>query len=83
MVLYYHDSNAILAVPLTSRSERELIRATRVLHSYLYDRGLTPPYQMPDNECPSDLKQFLRDSSVKFQLVPPQLYCTNAAERAI
>ena len=34
MVLYDHDSNAILEEPLTSRSGRELIQATRVLHSY-------------------------------------------------
>ena len=42
MVLYDHGSNAILAEPLTSRSERELIQATRVLHSYLSNRILTP-----------------------------------------
>ena len=43
MVLYDHDSNAILADPLTSRNERELIRATRILHNYLSNRSLTPP----------------------------------------
>ena len=83
MVLYDHDSNIILAETLTSRSERELIRATRVLHSYLSNRGLTPQYQMIDNECPRGLKQFLRDSSVNFQLIPPHLHHTNALERAI
>ena len=83
MVLYDHDSNDILAEPLTSRSKREIIRATRVLNSYLSDCGLTPQYQMIDNECPGGLKQFLRDSSVKFQLVPPHLHYTNAAERVI
>ena len=50
MALYDHDSNAILAEPLTSHNERELIRATRVLHAYLSDRGLTPQYQILDNE---------------------------------
>ena len=83
MVLYDHDSNAILAEPLNSRNERELIRAARVLHAYLSDRGLTPQYQMLDNECPGGLKTFLRESSVKFQLVPPYLHRTNATERAI
>ena len=71
MVLYEHDSNTILAEPLTSRNEREIILATRVLHAYLFDRGLTPQYQMMDNECPGGLKKFLRKASVKFQLVPP------------
>ena len=49
MVLYDHDSNAILVEPLTSRNKRELIRATHVLPTYLSNRGLTPQYQMVDN----------------------------------
>ena len=60
IVLYNHDSNAILAEPLTSRNKHELIRSTRVLHAYLSDRGLTPQYQMLENECPGGLKTFLR-----------------------
>ena len=83
MVLYDHDSNANLAEPLTSRNKRKLIRATRVFHAYLSDRGLTPQYQILDNECPGDLKTFLRAKSAKFQLVPPYLHRTNAIERAI
>ena len=83
MLLYDHESNAILAEPLTSCSERKLIQATRILHSYLSARSLTPQYQMLDNECPGGLKQFLRDSSVDFQLVPLHLHHTNATERAI
>ena len=83
MVLYNHDSNALLAEPLTSRNERELIRATHVLHAYLSDRGLAPQYQMLDSEYPVGLKTFLRESSVNFQLVPPYLHRTNATERAI
>ena len=55
MVLYDHDSHSILAEPLTSRNKRDLIRATRILHTYLSDRGLTPQYGMLDNECPGIL----------------------------
>ena len=66
MVLYDHDSNANLAEPLTSRNKRKLIRATRVLHTYLSDRGLTPQYQMLDNEFPGGLKTFLCATSVQF-----------------
>ena len=78
IILYDHDINAILAQALTSRKERELIRDTRVLHAYLSDRGLTPQFQMLYNECPGGIKTFLRDFSVKFQLVPPYLHHTNA-----
>ena len=83
MVLYNHDSNAILAEPLTSRNEHKIIQSTCGLHAYLYDCGLTPQYQILENEYPGGLKTFLRESSVKFQLVPPYLHRTNAAERAI
>ena len=83
MVLYDHDSNAILSEPLTSRNKRKLIRAIHVLRAYLSDRGLTPQYQMLDNECPGGLKTFLRATSIKFQLVLTYLHFTNAAERAI
>ena len=83
VVLYDHNSNAIPTEPLTSYSERKLIRAPCVLHSYISNCGLTPQYQMLDNECPGGLKQFMRDSSVKFQLFPPHLHCTDAAECAI
>ena len=38
---------------------------------------------MLDNECPGGLKMFLRKAIVNFQLVPPYLHLTNAAERAI
>ena len=38
---------------------------------------------MLDNECPGGLKTFLWKTSAKFQLVPPYLHRTNAAERAI
>ena len=55
MVLYDHDSNAILAEPLTSCRKREIIRATCVLHSYLSDCGLIPQYKTLDNECPGGL----------------------------
>ena len=83
MVLYDHDSNAILAEPLTSLNKRKLIRATCVLHAYLSDHGLILQYQMLDNECPGGLNTLLCDSSLSFQLVPPYLHRTNAVERAI
>ena len=76
MVVYNHDSNAILSKPPTLRNEHKLIRAIRVLHTYLSDRGLTPQYQILDNECPGGLKTFLREASVKFQLVTPYLHLT-------
>ena len=83
IVLYDHDSNAIIAEPLKLRSEHELIRAYSALHTHLSNRGLAPQVQMLDNKCLAGLKQVMQNAGVAFQLVPPQLHRNNAAECAI
>jgi hypothetical protein len=83
MVVYDHDSAAILAEPIKNRTEGELLRAYSKLHQYLTDRGLKPQLQKLDNECSAALKQFMRQNQVDFQLVPPYDHRQNAAERAI
>jgi hypothetical protein len=83
MIVYDYDSNAILAEPLKSRNEVELLRAYTKIHTELSDRGLKPNLQILDNECPGQLKKFMKQNNVKFQLVPPVVHRRNAAERAI
>jgi len=83
MVLYAYDSNAILSEPIKSRSESELVRAYPKLHSYLSACGLKPNFQVLDNECHAALKTFMSSNNIKFQLVPPYLHHTIAAEKAI
>ena len=60
MILYDHDSNAIIPEPITLRSEAELIRAYSVLYYKLTNRGLLPKFQMLDNEGPAGLKDYMR-----------------------
>ena len=83
MVAYDHDSNAILAEPIKTRSAEELLRAMKGMHKYLSERGLHPALQILDNECPAVVKQFFKEEEVKFQLVPPNLHHNNGAEKAI
>ena len=83
MVLYDHDINAIIAEPLKSRSEHELICAYTTLYTHLYNRGIAPQVQMLNSDCLSGLKQVMRNAGVAFQIVPPHLHRTNAAEPAI
>ena len=83
MVLYDFDSNAILAEPLKTKTEREQLHATTKLHTYLKARGLNPKMHVMDNECPGAVKQYLRTNHIAFQLVPPHVPRTNAAEKAI
>ena len=71
MVLYDHDSNAIIPEPIKSQSEAELIRAYSVLHSKLTNRGLRHKFQMLENEYPAGLKDYMRHKAITFQLVTP------------
>jgi hypothetical protein len=83
MVFYDYDSSAILAEPLKSRSESELLRAFTKLHQTLADRGLQPALHILDNECPKGLKAYIRNAGATLQLAPPYIHRTNAAEKAI
>jgi hypothetical protein len=83
MIVYDYDSNAILAEPLTSRNESDLLRAYTKLHTYLTERGPKPVLQKLDNETPGKLQSFMRQNDVSFQLGPPQQHRRNAAKRAI
>jgi hypothetical protein len=60
MAVYDYDSNHILAEPLKSRSEHELVRAYTKLHTKLTACGLRPLLQKLDNECPAGLKKFMK-----------------------
>jgi hypothetical protein len=83
MIVYNYDSNHILAEPLRSRSEHKLVRAYTKLRTTLSNRGIFPILQKLDNECPAGLKKFMLDKGVDYQLMPPHLHRTNAAEKAI
>ncbi len=83
MIFYDYDSDAILAEPLKSRSESELVRAFTKLHQYLADRGLHTALHILDNECPKGLKAYIKQAGANLQLAPPNMHRTNAAEKAI
>ena len=70
MVLYDHDSNALLAEPLPSRNKRKIIQATRVLHTYLSDRGLTPSTKCWTMSSPAASKRFYARQVSSFNLCP-------------
>ena len=83
MVAYDHDSNAILAEQIKTRASEELLRAIKAIHKYLSNRGYQPALQILDNEFPVVVKTFFQQEQVKFRLVPLNLHCNNASEKAI
>ena len=82
MVLYCYDANAIIAEPIKSRAESELVRAYSTMHHLLTSRGFYPQLHYLDNEAPSGLQQFITSHNTSFQLVPPHTHRRNAAEQS-
>ena len=52
MVMYYHDTNTILAEAMKNRLPQEIVRAQAHLHNSLSSRGFTSRIQVLDNKCP-------------------------------
>jgi hypothetical protein len=82
MILYDHDSNAILAQPIKDRTAPELLKAFQVMEQELVARGLKPKLLKQDNEASKLLKTYLHHQYITFQLVPPYSHRRNSAERA-
>ena len=53
------------------------------MHGYLNERRINPKMHGMDNECPDTVKIYLCNNKITFQLVPPHIHSTNAAEKAI
>jgi len=83
MVLYDHDSNAILAEPFKDCTTATILAAFKVLHARLCRAGLRPRLQCLDNEASGILKEFLAAMDIDYQLVPPYVHRGNATECAI
>ena len=61
MIFYDYDSNSILGEPMKSRIAEELVRAFKLLHTELKEKGLTPKIHRLDNECPTPLKRYMKE----------------------
>jgi hypothetical protein len=82
-VLYDYDSNAILATPIKNRTSTSLVNAFNELTDQLISKGLTPQFQILDNEASIELQKAITNKKISFQLAPPHIHRRNSAERAI
>ena len=83
VVLYHYDSNAILIEPVKDRKGPVIFQAHKKLFDRLRKSGCPPKLHKMDNEAPKDLKRYMDDTNIDYQLVPPHIHRRNAAERAI
>ena len=84
MIVYDHDSNAILARPLKTKSAEEQLKNIQEVHKFLNDRGIHPNIHVMDNECPLVVKEYIIIAkNMQLLLVLPCTHRVNAAEKAI
>jgi len=83
LILYVYDSNAILAVPFKSHKSESILNAYKAGHAQLCAMGLHPQLQCLNNEASWALQDHMTTEGIDYQLIPPNLHCHNAAERAI
>jgi hypothetical protein len=74
LIVYDYDSNYIAAEPMKTRSAQEHLDAYKRIFTLLSSRGLKPQLQRLDNEASTQLKTYLQDNTVEFQLAPPQVH---------
>ena len=63
MVMYDFDANAILVEPLKNRQAKSIANAWESLHSRLTTHGHTTTKIILDNECSSELKAALKNTT--------------------
>ena len=83
VIFYIFDANYIQLVPIKNRSKEELLRAYRKIYNWLVLRGFTPQLHKLDNETSHEVEAFIRSQHTHLQYTPPDMHCTNPAERAI
>ncbi len=83
MVVYDYDSNFIFIEPLARHTSKCIVQAFKTIHARLCKAGLTPKLQHLDNECSQELKDFLDEQEIDYQLVPPSVHRHNSAKWAI
>jgi len=83
MVVLDYDSNAIISQPIPSRSQTHLLQAFTTIHNKLKQAGRNPTFVRLDNEAPNNMKQYMTQQNLHFQLVPPHNHRRNYAEKAI
>ena len=75
MVAYHCDSNAILAVPFTSKKDKYRLQVYDEIMQRLKDRGMIVDLQILDNEASAAYKRIITTKwEVAFGLIPPNIH---------
>ena len=76
-------SGSILAEPMRNCTPGSMIQAYQRIYSRLQYIKLKLTIHILDNECSADFKGAIEGNQMKYQHIPPNDHCRNAAEKAI
>ena len=83
LVGYHYDANYVAAIAIKKRTAGEITKGWERLHKKFAIAGSAPSAYVMDNETSKELLDALTKKEIKYQLAPPYMHRTNAAERAI
>ena len=84
MVIYDHDSNAMLAKTLKSRAAAQHLASIQEVHQYLNRRVIHPKMRSMRNECSPLVKECIKNEKIiELTFVPPYLHRVNASGKEI
>ena len=84
MIAYQCDPNSILQAPFQTKKGTHRIAAYSSIMKRLKARGHSVDLKILDNKDSADYRRVIEEEwCVKFQLVPLDVHCRNAAERFI
>ena len=78
MVMYDYDSNSILSEPIKNRQASTIRDALLKMHNIIKSRGINQKVYITDNECASDLKEYMKNTSLTYKL--PHRTCTDEVQ---
>ena len=83
LVAYHYYAKNILTTPLKNRTGTYILSGLTKLRDKLRKLVLTPKPHIMYNEVSEDLKKYVEDLDMQFQLVAPHMHWRNSAKRAV
>eukprot|EP00804_Cyclotella_cryptica_P011793 CCRYP_011361-RA/>CCRYP_011361-RA protein AED:0.17 eAED:0.11 QI:0/0/0/0.8/0.25/0.2/5/0/1137 len=83
VIAYAYDPNYVFAKPIPNLRDETLLQTFDEVFQELKTKGLTPTFNVTDNQAAQSIKAYLAKEKTKWQFVEPNNHRVNAAERAI
>ena len=80
---YHYDTNHIITTTLKNRTGPCILNGITNIHGKLIKWGLTPKLQNIENEVSEVLHQYVEETDMQLQRVPPHTHQINSTKQAV